>query len=74
MTKRAERPASRHNILIFDEDWEFLKNLYAVEGPVPLGPVRAVREIVHKYVKKMRESVRQELDASKTPPGDAPHV
>ncbi len=63
MSKKSTRPQSRHHILIYDEDWEFLSQNY---GPgshnAALGISGAIRGIVHQRVQGMRAKMAGEVD------------
>jgi hypothetical protein len=53
MSKKAERPQSRRHIWVFDEDWEYLQELYGGVAS-PLTPSAAIRQVVHTWVKRQR--------------------
>jgi hypothetical protein len=63
MTRRSERPKTRRHIWVFDEDWEWICQYYAVKD---LTPGLVVRELLHKFVLKRKdEQARAAEDAEK---------
>lgn len=61
--KTEELPSSARHILIYDEDWEYLKFNYGPGGPkAELGVSRAIRAIIHQRIKGMKELERQAMD------------
>src|ERR1700733_6894468 len=64
MSRRALLPQSRRHVLVFDEDWAWLESAFGVYSPSRMGPGAAVRQIVHRYVKWLREREQGLLDAS----------
>ena len=54
MGKKSELPKSRHHILLYDEDWEFLETNYGPNSRVSIGISAAITAIVHAKVMDMR--------------------
>lgn len=63
MSKRAEIPQSRHHVLVFDEDWEWLEANYGRGSPSRIGPGVAVRKLVHAHIRLLRQKVQDLADA-----------
>lgn len=63
MSKKSRLPQSRHHILVYDEDWEFLMQNY---GPgshnSQLGVSGAIRAVIHQRVLGMKAKANRELD------------
>ncbi len=63
MSKKSTLPQSRHHIIIFDEDWEWLSQNY---GPGShnsmVGTSGAIRAIIHQRVLGMKAKANGELD------------
>jgi len=57
MVRKAELPQSRHHIMIFDEDWEFLTQAFGAGSSKPIGPGNAIKTLVHGYVSKIKAQV-----------------
>lgn len=63
MSKKAALPYSRHHILIYDEDWEFLEKAYGKgSANEALGISGAIRAIVHQKVLGLKAKINQQLD------------
>jgi len=60
MVRKAELPQSRHHIMVFDEDWEFLSQVFGQGSSKPIGPGNAIKTLIHGYVLKIR--ARQEIE------------
>ena len=54
MPRKSDLPKSRHHIMLFDEDWEFLEVNYGATSRSPIGVSAAVSAIVHAKVSDMR--------------------
>lgn len=63
MSRKAILPQSRHHVLIFDEDWDWLTQNY---GPgsygSQIGISGAIRAIIHQRVLGMKAKANGELD------------
>jgi hypothetical protein len=55
MSRRHIRPASKHHVAFYDEDWDFLLARFGRESQYKGGVSEAIRTIVHQYVKALRE-------------------
>lgn len=66
MSKQLALAASRHHVVIYDEDWQFLNENFGIGTAANLGPGVAAREIIHKRVMQLRE--RQNTALSARPP------
>lgn len=65
MSKKAALPYSRHHILIYDEDWEFLEKAYGKgSANEALGISGAIRAIVHQKVLGLKAKINQQIDAT----------
>jgi hypothetical protein len=64
MPRRSRLPHSPHHLSIYDEDWEFLLELFGPNGVTPTGVSEVIREIVHRKVGAYRAQYRGRLDAS----------
>lgn len=62
MAKRAELPFSRHHVLIFDEDWEWLEANYGAYSANRIGAGVAVRRMVHFHVRALKQKAQDEID------------
>lgn len=62
MSLRVIHPATRRHILIFDKDWDALRQL--VSG-TSCQPGTLIRSIVHEAVKKVKTKVEQGMDTGK---------
>ncbi len=63
MSKKSTLPQSRHHILVYDEDWEWLERHY---GPgsanAQVGISGAIRAVVHQRVLGMRAKANKIID------------
>jgi len=58
MTKRGELPQSNRHVMIYDQDWEFLTEMYGPRGinrSVSISEV--VKKIVHQKITAMRQAI-----------------
>lgn len=62
MPRKSLLPQSSHHVMIFDEDWEFLQQLYGPRGLKPLGVSQVIQTIVHRKVNELRARYHAELD------------
>ena len=63
MPKRHPLPSSRHHVIIYDEDWDFLTRCYGKpDGQNPIGIGEAIRAIVHAKVVGLKARAREEYD------------
>lgn len=67
MTKKSELPHSPRHLLIYDEDWEWLKSNY---GPgsanEAVGIGGAVRTIIHGHIGKLKARVQSRIDEGRS--------
>jgi hypothetical protein len=68
MPKRGIRPQTSRHVFIYDEDWEFLQNLYGRGSRNPVGVSRVVQELIHQKVKGLRQAVANKLDQGGSAP------
>lgn len=54
MSRKSELPKSRHHIMLYDEDWEFLETNYGKSSGTPVGASAAISAIVHAKVRQLR--------------------
>lgn len=63
MSKKSTLPQTRHHILIYDEDWEYLERNY---GPgshgAGIGISGAIRAVLHQRVQGMKAREHGALD------------
>jgi hypothetical protein len=50
MSRKGKLPQSPHHLLIYDEDWDFLSELFGKNSSRPVGVSYVIREIVHQTV------------------------
>lgn len=62
MSKRSTIPQSRHHVSIFDEDWDWLQRAFGPGSQSELGVGRAIRTVVHSYVKRLRLQEQEAVD------------
>lgn len=63
MSKKSTLPQSRHHVMVYDEDWTFLLEYCRDRAEENLGPGTVVRELIHRRVMAVRESVNKAIDA-----------
>ena len=54
MTRKALLPQRPRHILVFDEDWDYLRDNYGPHSAHPCGISPAIRQIIHGYVRRLR--------------------
>lgn len=57
MSRRHIEPTTRHHIILYDEDWELLSEVYGPDSESKIGPGAAVREIVRRKCREIRQRV-----------------
>lgn len=63
MAKKAEQPQSRHHIMIFDSDWDYLSRRFGRGGEhESLGISGAIRQIIHSKVQGLKLKEAQAVD------------
>lgn len=62
MSKRHTRPTSRHHVLIEDDDWALLSQMYGAGSTQEVGIGAVVRAIVHQACNKIRARQEQAID------------
>lgn len=70
MSKQSPLPQSRHHVLIFDEDWNWLDDNYGPNSPSRMGVGVAIRKIVHYHVKQIRQKAQEAADAREQVPSE----
>ena len=55
MTRKALLPQRPRHILVYDEDWDFLRDAYGPGSAKPVGISPAIRTIVHAFVQRLRQ-------------------
>ena len=63
MRKGAQSQSRRH-IHIYDEDWEWLLKHFGPESPERFGTSKAVRNIIHAFVKASKARQQTAIDAA----------
>ena len=68
MTRKAIRPQTSRHVMIYDEDWQYLDELYGRHlGPNAVGTGSAIRELVHKFCRNLRAKSEQVMDQGASP-------
>lgn len=63
MPPKPSLPTSRHHIMLFDEDWDWLEAEYGPGGhKSEVGISRAIRTIIHARVQGMKAKINGEID------------
>lgn len=62
MSRRKKLPSSPRHVLIYDEDWQFLQEMFGKHTQQPIGPGAAICDIVHSKVKAFRAKIIGKLD------------
>lgn len=62
MSRKAILPQSRHHILVFDEDWEFLERHFGNQSVSRIGTSSAIRTIIHAKCNGLRALQNNALD------------
>ena len=73
MSRKSRLPQSRHHILVYDEDWEWLEQHFGASSSRPIGIGPAIREIIHKHLENIRDKFQQRLDTSHKASHEASH-
>lgn len=67
MPRKSELPKSRHHVMIYDEDWEFLRDNYDREvGVKRIGISEALCLILHAKITDMRRIAAEEYERQQT--------
>jgi hypothetical protein len=64
MSRKGKLPQSPHHLLIYDEDWDFLSELFGKNSSRPIGVSYVIREIVHQKVLARRQAAQPPAAAS----------
>ena len=59
MSRRAKFPQSRHHVMIYDEDWDWLSTMFGAQNGNGTGAGTVIRELVHRQVARLREASAQ---------------
>lgn len=62
MSRKVHLPQSRHHILVYDEDWEFLTENYGPLSPSQAGVSAIIRLIIHQRVEGLKAKATAEFD------------
>jgi hypothetical protein len=62
VSRKIERPAVARHIHIFEEDWDFLEQYFGRRSANPIGPSKAIRNIVHKHIGAIRAKQLAAID------------
>lgn len=54
MSKKSILPQSSRHVMIFDEDWEFLRANYGPGSPKEIGPSEFIRAMIHSAIGRIR--------------------
>lgn len=54
-------PQSRHHIMVYDEDWEFIEQRFCQDSGKTPGVL--IRDMLHRRVLELRERENQALSA-----------
>lgn len=66
MSKKSPLPQSRHHVMIYNEDWEWLQAAYGqgqTEPGAAIGAGTAIKTVVHAYVQRLKARAEQKIDA-----------
>jgi hypothetical protein len=55
MTRKALLPQRPRHILVYDEDWDFLRDAYGPGSAKPVGISPAIRTIIHAFCQRLRQ-------------------
>ncbi len=59
MSRKSVLPQSPHHVMIFDEDWEFIREHYGPGSQSGLGISPTIQNIIHAYVRRLRAKAEQ---------------
>lgn len=62
MSRKSELPKSRHHIMLYDEDWDFLEANYGKVSATPIGASAAISAIVHAKVRQLKAKAAEEWE------------
>lgn len=62
MSKRSILPQTRRHIWLYDEDWEFMLQMWGRDSPSRVGVSVAIRELIHRRIGQIKQSQVDELD------------
>ena len=62
MPRKTELPVSKHHIMLYDEDWQFLESRFGFNGLKPVGISNVIRAIIHQRVQALRAAEVQQRD------------
>jgi hypothetical protein len=64
MVRKSEIPQSRHHIMVYDEDWEFLAHAFGPGSAKPIGAGKAIQILIHGYVTRIQATQAQKAEAA----------
>jgi hypothetical protein len=62
LSKKTTLPQSRHHILVFDEDWDFLVQNYGPGSANGLGVSTVIRALIHQRVSGLKAKANEAFD------------
>lgn len=62
MPRKSDLPKSRHHVMLFDEDWDFLEQNYGPNSQSGIGVSAAIAAIVHAKVRALRAKAAAEWE------------
>lgn len=65
MARKSDLKKSRHHVMLYDEDWDFLATNYGPNSRTPIGISEAITRIVHAKVMEMRARAAEEFERQK---------
>ena len=55
MSKKSAKPQRARHVVLLDEDWTYLTNLFGPQSANPVGVSEMIRTIVHRACERLRE-------------------
>lgn len=66
MARKSDLKKSRHHIMLYDEDWDFLATNYGPNSRAPIGISEAITKIVHAKISEMRARAAEAFERQRT--------
>lgn len=70
MSRTSILPQSRHHIMVYDEDWDFIEQRFCQDSGKTPGVL--IRDMLHRRVLELRERENQALSGLPAQPQAAP--
>lgn len=62
MVRKSDLKKSRHHVMLYDEDWDFLETNYGPNSKSPIGISAAITAIIHAKIMDMRARAATEYE------------